>query len=49
MTATIEVSTVIAAHPAEVWVGIEDIGTHTRWMADAEAWRTWRRRVKTER
>jgi hypothetical protein len=33
----ITVSTVIDASPAEVWDAVEDIGTHTEWMADAEA------------
>ena len=33
----IEVSTTIAAPPAEVWAAIEDIGSHVEWMADAEA------------
>jgi hypothetical protein len=33
----IEVSTVIAASPDEVWAAIEDVGSHVEWMADAEA------------
>lgn len=35
--ATIEVSVVIEAPPEEVWGAVEDIATHTGWMADAEA------------
>jgi uncharacterized protein YndB with AHSA1/START domain len=33
----IKVSTIIDAPPAVVWDAIEDIATHTEWMADAEA------------
>lgn len=32
----IQVTTVIDAPPDEVWARIEDVGTHTEWMADAE-------------
>lgn len=32
----ITVSTVIDASPAEVWDAVEDIRSHTEWMADAE-------------
>ncbi|MFP5322339.1 MAG: SRPBCC family protein [Acidimicrobiia bacterium] len=32
----ITVSTVIDASPDEVWDAVEDIGSHTGWMADAE-------------
>lgn len=35
--ARIRVSTVIDATPKEVWASIEDVGTHTEWMADAVA------------
>ncbi|MDZ7675046.1 MAG: SRPBCC family protein [Acidimicrobiales bacterium] len=31
------VSTVIDAPPEEVWASIEDVSTHTEWMADAVA------------
>lgn len=31
------VSTVIDAPPGEVWASIEDVSTHTEWMADAVA------------
>ena len=34
--ATIEVTTVIAVPPLELWRQIEDIASHTEWMADAE-------------
>ena len=30
-------STVIDATPKKVWTAVEDIGSHTEWMADAEA------------
>lgn len=30
-------SVVIDARPGEVWRAVEDIGSHTTWMADAEA------------
>jgi len=33
----IEVSTVIGVTPDEVWDHIDDVATHTDWMADAEA------------
>lgn len=33
----IRVSTVIDARPREVWAAIEDVATHTEWMADAVA------------
>lgn len=33
----IEVTTVIAATPEQVWARIEDVATHVEWMADAEA------------
>ena len=33
----ISVSTVIDAPPSVVWAAVEDIGTHTEWMADAVA------------
>lgn len=33
----IEVSTLIDARPAAVWAAVEDIGSHTEWMADAVA------------
>jgi uncharacterized protein YndB with AHSA1/START domain len=33
----IEVETLIAASPDDVWAAIEDIGSHVDWMADAEA------------
>jgi carbon monoxide dehydrogenase subunit G len=32
----IEISTEIPATPDVVWAAIEDLGTHTEWMADAE-------------
>ncbi|MDE0802887.1 MAG: SRPBCC family protein [Acidimicrobiales bacterium] len=35
--AKIRVSTVIDATPKEVWASIEDVATHTEWMADAVA------------
>ena len=35
--AKIRVSTVIDATPKEVWASIEDVETHTEWMADAVA------------
>ena len=35
--AKIRVSTVIDATPKEVWASIEDVRTHTAWMADAVA------------
>lgn len=35
--ARITVSTVIDASPAEVWDAVEDVATHTDWMADAVA------------
>lgn len=35
--AIIEVSVLIEAPPEDVWAAVEDVGTHTRWMADAEA------------
>lgn len=35
--ARIAVQTVIDASPAEVWDAVEDISTHTEWMADAVA------------
>lgn len=35
--ARIRVSTVIDATPKEVWASIEDVETHTDWMADAVA------------
>ena len=35
--AKIRVSTVIDATPKEVWAAIEDVETHTDWMADAVA------------
>ena len=35
--ARIRVSTLIDASPKEVWQSIEDVGTHTEWMADAVA------------
>lgn len=33
----VKVSTVIDARPAAVWWAVEDIASHTDWMADAEA------------
>jgi len=33
----IEVSTVIAAPPAEVWAHVADVTSHVEWMTDAEA------------
>lgn len=33
----IRVSTVIDARPAVVWAAVEDVGSHTEWMADAVA------------
>ncbi len=33
----ISVSTVIEARPAAVWAAVEDVGSHTEWMADAVA------------
>lgn len=48
--ASIRVSVIIDADPATVWAAIEDIGSHVRWMADAEAIRftsTRRRGVGT--
>ena len=33
----IRVSTVIDAPPAQVWAAVEDVTTHTGWMADAVA------------
>ncbi len=35
--ARIRVSTVIDASPRQVWAAVEDVGTHTEWMADAVA------------
>ena len=35
--AHVRVSTVIEAPPETVWRAVEDISTHTQWMADAEA------------
>lgn len=35
--ARITVSTIIDASPAEVWDAVEDVASHTRWMADAVA------------
>ncbi|WP_436793187.1 SRPBCC family protein [Actinospongicola halichondriae] len=35
--ARIRVSTVIDATPREVWESIEDVASHTEWMADAVA------------
>lgn len=35
--ARIRVATVIEAPPDRVWAAIEDVGTHTEWMADAVA------------
>jgi len=35
--ASIRVSTVIDATPAEVWAQVEDVGSHVQWMADAVA------------
>lgn len=35
--ARIRVSTVIEASPKVVWAAVEDVGTHTDWMADAVA------------
>ena len=35
--ARISVSTVIAARPRDVWAALEDIASHTEWMADAVA------------
>jgi len=35
--ASIRVSTVINATPAEVWAQVEDVGSHVQWMADAVA------------
>ncbi len=35
--ARIRVSTVIDASRAEVWASMEDVSTHTEWMADAVA------------
>lgn len=35
--ARITVSTVIDASPDEVWAAVEDVRTHTEWMADAVA------------
>jgi uncharacterized protein YndB with AHSA1/START domain len=34
--ARIRVSTLIDANPKNVWAAVEDIGSHVRWMADAE-------------
>ena len=48
--ASIRVAVTIDADPATVWSAIEDIGSHVRWMADAEAIRftsTRRRGVGT--
>lgn len=36
MSVRIEISTEIPATPETVWAAIEDLGTHTEWMADAE-------------
>lgn len=36
MSVRITVETEIPASPAAVWAAIEDLGTHTEWMADAE-------------
>jgi uncharacterized protein YndB with AHSA1/START domain len=33
----IHLCTTIGADPAHVWATVEDIATHTRWMADAES------------
>lgn len=33
----ISVSTTIDARPAAVWAAVEDVGSHTEWMADAVA------------
>lgn len=35
--ATIRVAVTIDAPPAAVWAAIEDVGSHVRWMHDAEA------------
>jgi uncharacterized protein YndB with AHSA1/START domain len=35
--ARVRVSTKIHASPSHVWAAIDDIGSHVRWMADAEA------------
>ena len=35
--ATIQVSAVMPASPAEVWAYLRDIGNHVEWMADAES------------
>jgi len=32
----ISICTTMAASPGTVWAGIEDLSTHTEWMADAE-------------
>ena len=36
MSVRITVATEIPATPAAVWAAIEDLATHTEWMADAE-------------
>jgi hypothetical protein len=35
--ASIRVSTVIDAEPADVWAQVEDVASHVQWMADAVA------------
>jgi uncharacterized protein YndB with AHSA1/START domain len=36
MSVRIEIETEIPATPEQVWAAIEDLSTHTEWMADAE-------------
>ncbi|MBM3661192.1 MAG: SRPBCC family protein [Actinobacteria bacterium] len=37
MSARITIETEIPATPDQVWSAVEDLSTHTEWMADAEA------------
>jgi uncharacterized protein YndB with AHSA1/START domain len=36
LTVRIAIETEIPATPAQVWAAVEDLSTHTEWMADAE-------------
>lgn len=36
MSARITIATEIPATPGQVWAAVEDLSTHTTWMADAE-------------